>query len=139
MVPEPYQTALIFGLSGLACVIAGTWIVVNARRFRRRAVRVPGRIVELSSFSGGGSSTLYRPVVAFTTLDGTPVEAKSVFASFPPVGFVGEAVYVLYDPADPGKVRVDRLSGRGGLHGVLFAAFGLIFVAVGVLIAVLGG
>jgi len=138
-VPEPYQTALIFGLAGLAFVIAGTWIVVNARRFRRRAVRVPGRIVGLSMASGGGSSALYHPVVAFTTLDGTPVEAKSVFSSHPPVGSVGEAVYVLYDPADPRKARVDRLLGRGGLHGVLFAAFGLIFVAVGVLIAVAGG
>lgn len=135
MVPEPYQTALIFGLSGLACVIAGTWIVVNARRFRRRAVRVPGRIVELSSFSGGGSSTLYRPVVAFTTLDGTPVEAKSVFASFPPVGFVGEAVYVLYDPADPARARVDSLSGRGTLFGALFVAFGVVFTAMATLLS----
>jgi len=121
---------LAFYAVGLGVIVLGVVIMVNARRFRRRAVRVPGRIVAMRV-----RGSMYYPVVAFTTLDGRYVETGTNFGSSPPPGRVGDAVYVLYDPADPARARVDSLSGRGTLFGALFVAFGVVFTAMATLLS----
>lgn len=50
--------------------------------------------------------TEYQPVVRFVTPEGEKVEFRAQMSSSPPLYDVGEAVEVLYDPADPAKAKI---------------------------------
>lgn len=68
----------------------------------------------------------HAPVIQFTAADGSVVHFEGPPAKRPPV--VGTAVKVLYDPANPGKARLDNPAERWLFPAVVTPA-GLLLVA----------
>ncbi|WP_055478141.1 DUF3592 domain-containing protein [Sphaerimonospora mesophila] len=117
----------------MALLVCGAWIVINARRFRARAVRVPGVITGLVRSSDPDSPTC-RPVFRFTTLEGHEVEVTSGFGeAHPPQP--GDRVTILYNPRKPRKARIDTSGQTGSAMGWIVIGLGLLLVALGVLSA----
>ncbi|WP_169984426.1 DUF3592 domain-containing protein [Microbispora sp. H10836] len=104
--------------------LLGGGIVLQARRFRRRGRRAQGQIVRLRT-RRSHHTTMYYSTVRFTTEQGRQVEAEARFGSSPPPGRPGEHVPIVYDPARPGRVRVDSAWSDGTLHGGIFLAAGI--------------
>jgi hypothetical protein len=129
---------------GLVFLVIGAVLARTTRRFQRIAQRTKGRIVSLDTTRRGAtggwqvSSTGYYPTVRFTTAEGQEVTAQSHFGSNPPPGRVGETVGVLYDPADPKRVRVDTMLGRGGIIGPIFVGIGAVLIVAAVFVLVSG-
>ncbi|PSJ43305.1 DUF3592 domain-containing protein [Allosphingosinicella deserti] len=123
-------------------VVAGIFFAVWG--FRRRpidesfvksATRVSGVLTDVRWRSvgvGAESSFIGFPVVRFTTTEGEVAEVETNQGRSPAPGRMGQAVTILYDPADPTRVLVEDFFGQGriifgcmGAFGVLFALFGL--------------
>jgi hypothetical protein len=132
---------VLFSGIGILFLVVGVRGAASNRAFMRRAQRVQGQVVELrhrwSSSSDGGSSSSWHPVLAFTTADGRRVQAESPIGSSPAPTGQGDWVPVLYDPANPGDVRVDTGMGRGSFVWGLFSVIGAVFALIG--LAWLGG
>ena len=121
---------------GCVFVAIGWAFVSNASRFRRTAARADGTLVAVQAVTSSGtmmSGLQYRPTVEFRTADGAQVRATSPLATNPPPGRPGDRVRVLYDPADPQRVRLDTLLGRGGCLGWIFIVVGVVPLAIGVI------
>lgn len=121
---------LVLGL--LAVLLAGV-VAVKRLTFLAHARSAPGSVVEMVRMGSGRSSQqgsdAYAPRVRFV-VDAVEREFVSPFGSYPPAFAVGDAVRVLYDPADPGRAEVDRagqLWGPVAVSGVL----GLLLSALG--------
>ncbi len=88
--------AVIVALIGLGFLATGLCFHIAALRFRRRAIRVPAMVVAVHALPTGnftvstGSGPLYRPVLEFSTVEGTVVRAESKMGSNPPAGHVGD-------------------------------------------------
>jgi hypothetical protein len=132
------------GALALAFVAFGALVCVDAlralrriRRFRAVAESATGVVVDrrFASTARSDRRTWKAFAVArFTTADGQAIEATSQWGQLAPLG-IGDAVTVLYDPADPKVVAVaGRLPAElepalrlaGGLAAM---AFGLVSVA----------
>ncbi len=120
-------------LGGLGVIFAllGAGLLVNARDFRRRALRAQGNVVGLRRSSSSEGDVFYS-IVRFTTAYGQAVEAETRFASNPPPARPGQTVTVMYDPSDPHRMRIDTPLGRGSLLGGIFLGVGLVLLLVGV-------
>jgi hypothetical protein len=126
-----------FVLFGLAFVVIGAVVSVRGRAYRRRALTAPGVVTDLrarwtGSDAGGGpgGGTAYFPVLRFQLGDGRHAEVESFEGANPPKVRPGQPVTVLYDPADPGRAKVD--DGRRGSGAWVLVAAGLLFVTVGI-------
>lgn len=121
---------LVLGV--LSLLLAGV-IAVKRLAFLVHAQSVPGTVIEMVRMSSGrisqqgGDATA--PRVRFVV--GTEAhEFVSPTGSYPPAFAVGEAVRVLYDPADPDRAEVDNPGQVWGpvlgcgLLGVLLGALG---------------
>ena len=103
---------ILVGLVGLGLLAASLLMALQTSRFVSTATRQDGTVTRLNA---GGS----HPQISFATPDGTGV-------SYPQGGLiagmsVGQAVQVLYDPADPaGSARLDSF---GSLWGESLAVF----------------
>jgi hypothetical protein len=73
-------------------------------------------------------------IVAFSTAEGRPVEARCAFQMFTIRNETGDAVTVLYDPSDPQSVMIDNGLWNwdqplfGVLGGVLLLGLALVFL-----------
>ena len=76
-----------------------------------------------------GESRSSYPVVRFSLPDGRSVETEARHGSGP--GGEGDAVIVLYDPADPTDVRLGGFLGSGHMGGVVMIFIGVIFFFLG--------
>lgn len=115
-----------------ALLLAGTFVgYQKTSDFMDRANRAPGRVVDLiethSRDSEGSTSTLYKPVVAYTDAQGQTRQLTSSVASSPPGFDIGEAVEVLYIPGDERNAEINATSSlwlghliAGGLGSVFF-------------------
>jgi hypothetical protein len=116
---------LIFGLVGLIIRRAsrlrggtrtrGTIVGFDART--TGSMQIPGSEIGVTGMTGMGPGVVYRPTVQFRTAHGTNVT-------------------VLYDPANPQRVRVDTATGRGTCLEVAFMLFGGAFAALGIIILI---
>ncbi|MQA79796.1 MAG: DUF3592 domain-containing protein [Streptosporangiales bacterium] len=117
-------------------VVTGTGLVRQVAG-RRRAVRVPGVVVDVRTRDSGTARagrrpTTYAPVLAFRTTDGREVQTESRVASNPPVAEAGQRVRVAYDPRDPAEAYVDTARGAGVVAyaaGFAIALFVLVIAA----------
>lgn len=125
----------VFSTVGVGMLVGSFFVFSNTSSFIRRAVEAEGKVIDLersrsSSSSGSSSSTMYRPVVEFTTATGKRIEFISSVGSSPPSHRVGEAVTVLYNPADPQSARIKSFFQLW--FGFLIVSFlGLVFAAIG--------
>jgi hypothetical protein len=124
----------VFSAIGTGMLVASFFVFSNTTSFISRAVEADGRVTDLersrSSSSSGGSSTTYRPVVEFTTATGKHIEFVSSVGSSPPSYRVGEAVKVLYHPADPQRARIKSFFQLWFGFLIVFA-LGLVFATIG--------
>lgn len=133
-------------------VVVGVALVaftrINRRRraaFAARAQTAPGEVVDNVWRDVGRSAEvtlLAFPRLRYRLPDGTVVEELSFEGASPPVAREGSAVEVLYDPADPRRVRIaqDRSIHRAlptfiVVIGALFALLGAAMVAGAVALA----
>jgi hypothetical protein len=95
---------MLFAGVGIALLVAGGYWTVGVRQFLATAVEVPGRIVDVSSYTDDDGQRMHQAVIAFTAQDGSDHEfVSSASTSWSPK--VGSQVKVLYDPAAPGDAR----------------------------------
>jgi uncharacterized protein DUF3592 len=107
-------------------------------RYRRLAdsgIRTQAQVIKvrrtLSAGSDGvGGRYVYKPVVSFHTQDGQQVTAEPRTTSSMTPAQVGEQVSVLYDPADPHSILLERFEKKWMLS--LSMAVAAVFVIVGV-------
>jgi hypothetical protein len=100
-------------LFGLFFVFMGARRLVRERAFAARAAQAPGtvvgfntRVVGRSASDGASSGPLDFPVVRYAPLGGPEIEVESPVGSRPRVHREGQAVTVLYDPADPRRAQI---------------------------------
>jgi hypothetical protein len=114
----------VFGVIGLALVLAGGGFAWSTQQFLASATRAEGVVVAMV-----GSDTL-APVVEFTAPDGRVESFRSMVSSSPPDFSVGERVVVYFDPADPQNARIGAFFHLWFLP-IFLVGMGSIFGAVG--------
>jgi len=128
---------LIFGMIGLAALVAGTlWGLESYPVFRDNA-QTQGTVVELAVEKGGTASDfVHLPVVEFSTPDNAKVRFKAVAGSDGDPGYdVGTTVDVLYDPRNPANARLGSF-GQLWSASLMAGGFGLALVLMSILLFV---
>ena len=138
----------IFLVAGVGAVALGVFAIVLGRRKSAAAAHAratwtatTGRVVELQprdSRRGRRDPTSrpwLHPVVDFALPDGREVRVESLTGGIPAPAKVGEAVPVIYDPADPERMMVDQGMARPGTTGTGFVVLGVLMTVVGLMIA----
>ncbi|MER7282082.1 DUF3592 domain-containing protein [Dactylosporangium sp. NPDC000244] len=124
-------------LISLGAVVIGTIVTVSgikriksSRKFRARAVRVNGMVVD-NMWRQVDGSDVAMPVYDYHTREGHPMRATEQVGTNPPRYRPGTPVVVLYDPAEPYRAQLEGMAGATNvLHGV--------FVVIGPLVAIVG-
>ena len=120
----------VFFLVGLGMLGGAGYLVVDTRRDIAAGVSADGRVIDLIAERDSDGDDMYYPRVRFVTAAGEPVEFTGSVGSSPAAFDIGEAVAVLYDPADPGDARIDSFFQLW--FGPLILGFlGFIFTTVG--------
>ncbi|MEP6913364.1 MAG: DUF3592 domain-containing protein [bacterium] len=131
---------ILFGLIGLAVLIAGVIAAFKQSRKSARGAKATGTVVNLvSRVFNPGSAGVYCPVVEFTTATGQPVRFESQFGTMPASHHVGQTVAVRYEPAEPQKAEVDSATANWFVPGCTiamglgFLLMALVFLVIGIL------
>jgi len=114
---------------GVTFVLVGARTLRSARQF---ALRAPATVTDLRFHQTvrGESGGSWFPVVRFATADGRHIDTETMFGRTPPPARRGDAVVVLYDPADPTRATLER-GGTGNLLGVIFIVLGSVLAVLG--------
>lgn len=131
----------VFGVVGAGLLVGALFAVQNTRSFLGEAVSGDGTVMDLvesRSSSDTGDRYSYAPVVRFVTDRGETVTFTSSVSSNPPSYHVGEAVDVLYSPAEPQRARIHDWFSLWGLASIL-GVMGTVFSTVGIGLVVAGG
>jgi len=129
---------LLFGLIGLAVLVAGVVAAVKQSRKSASGKKATGTVVNLvTRVFNAGSAGVYCPVVDFTSATGHPVRFESQFGTMPASHHVGQTVAVRYDPADPQKAEVDSATANWFVPGCTIA-MGLGFLLMALVFLVIG-
>ena len=130
----------VFAALGAVFVLLGVRITRASRSFERRAVRAPGHVTDVrwEAVGPAGSKTMTGfPVLRFALPDGRVVETVANSGSTRDVMKEGQAVDVLYDPADPSDARLHGSAGAG-VVGTVFTVVGAVFVLLGLALLAAG-
>lgn len=126
---EPYLRYL-FPTIGIIILIVEIIILMQRRSFRKRAVRVQGRVVDIVL-----SGQYYYPVIEFQTKEGHTYRLTSNVGSYPSYRRKGDRLTVYYDPKNP-----EHFINETGCAGFLFFAIAsiisLVFIAIGIVLNV---
>lgn len=118
---------LVAGVAFLLAIVFLTNAVYFYRKDRRERAAwasAGGVVVELHERAPSArEATVFNPIVRYTTSKGAVVRFEDRVGHRPPRHAVGQAVRVLYDPADPQSARIDTGSAWGIAAPAL--AFGL--------------
>lgn len=119
----------------LFCIGAG--LLVVAARFGNAdsdivaaGGRADGVVVDVVGQRGSRGKITFRPIVAFTDQTGQRRTFASNVSSSPPAYERGEAVSVVYDPANPGDAKIDSFMERY-FGTLMFGIMGTIFTLIG--------
>jgi hypothetical protein len=115
-----------------AAVLMGLGVreFATTQRFLAKASTADGVVVRVDKVRDE-KGTVYYPVVRFVTASGQVVEYTDNVGQKPPAYRVGDAVRVLYDPANPQKARLDTWSSRWFLATILTILGMFILLVVG--------
>jgi Protein of unknown function (DUF3592) len=117
-------TGAVFAGIGVLLVGAGIVVARANRGFDRRALRAPGHVtgVRWEPVGPAGDRMITGfPELRFTLPDGREVETVARSGTTFEAMKEGEAVTVLYDPADPRQARVDSRTAAAGSTAVAVA------------------
>lgn len=120
-----------FGVIALSLAAAGAATWVSTAVSASRSTRVEGHVARLLHQAGTKDTDpgTYSPLVSFTLPGGQIIEFTTGMRSYPPAWKEGEAVGVLYDPANPQAAKLDSLFSLWLLpmvFAILTAVFGLV-------------
>lgn len=129
---------VMFGsiFAGVGSIFAVTGIIMglNTRSFVSTAIPTQGVVIDVvkrsSTDSKGRSSSVYYPVVKFTTPSGEPTVFESNLGTYPPQFRKGNEVELLYNPQQPDSVMINSWMDLWFLP-VMFTSLGSIFVLIG--------
>lgn len=116
----PTWAAVLMAAIGLAFLAGGGWFLAESYGFSSRAERTEGEVVEVRPTS----NTKFVAVLAYEDADGTARQGETHVAASHYDYKVGATVTILYDPAEPGTVRVEEWVLAWAIPG-LFAGTGL--------------
>jgi hypothetical protein len=123
---------VIFGLLGIGMLVGGIFWGLRTREFIARAERADGRVIEMVAKRDSDGDRTYSPTVQFMAKDGTQTTFTSSVSSNPPSHREGDAVKVLYDPANPRDAKIESFTELwfgplllGGVMGVIFTLVGV--------------
>ena len=126
-----YFYALFIGLGLLFTAIGIGW-TVKTRQFVASAVHVKGTLVEYAQHEDSDSgSTMYAPVVEFTTQDGQPIRFTSSTSSSMRSWDVGQQINMLYDPQKPEHAEIASIFDLW-FGPAIFLFIGIVFTAIGI-------
>jgi hypothetical protein len=127
----------IFGFLGAGAAAGAGVAAAHMATFRANANQAVAEVVALdtreSRDSHGHYSTVYYPVVSFTTDAGIKVRKAASTGSTPPAFASGDHVRVFYAPSDPQKFYLDTFFDLWGVS-VILGMVGFSFAGVGALI-----
>ncbi len=108
----------------------------DGRAFTRSAVRASGTVTRLrTQWSrdrfGGPPRHLFFPTVRYTTHEGGEFEAEPLVGTSVSPPREDEPVIVLYDPADPARMQLERNRGTTTFLGVLALLGSVMFLSIG--------
>lgn len=103
---------LLFVFGGIAVIMLLVAAVSSHDAFVRSNIeeRAPALVVDTVEQAGDEDTVFSYPVVAFTDRDGQSHTVQVPEGSSPPEWSAGDAVTVLYDPANPQSARIDSWS-----------------------------
>jgi hypothetical protein len=122
---------------GVCLILAGIVLLVRARLFRARAVRVSGRITKVDLLPVENANDIREATVEFVTEDGREITTKGGDIGAQRLR-EGSPVKVLYHPKKPTVAFIEGTSMRGGWVGGVFICFGLCFTLAFVLSLLVG-
>lgn len=111
-----------FWPAGLFFVVLGVFLLIRARLWRARAVRVPGRISGVRGTEGQNGIN-YMVNYRFTTKEGNKIKCSAGAGSSTDLR-EGAQVEVLYDPRKPTSSYIDVKGMRGGWAGWVLVGIG---------------
>ncbi len=112
--------------SGLVFVAVGACLFRRELRLKRSGERVPGIVTAVHESALDTSETL----VKFRTRAGQEMEVESHLSDGRQLP-AGSEVTVIYDPANPENMTLERDAGRVMLGGLISVVVGLVLIAVG--------
>lgn len=118
----------LFPFIGIIILIVEFVIIVQRRSFRKRAVRVQGRVVDVVN-SGG----YYHPVIEFQTKEGETYRITSDVGSYPPYRRKGDIVAVYYDPKNP-EHFINDIGCAGFIFIFILTLISLVFITLGIIL-----
>ncbi len=98
----------ILVVAAVLLVAGGAYVGHNLAQLESSGSRAQGKVARLDSVSQTHGGYTYYAVVDFTRGDGAQQEFRDSTGSSSPLEERGEAVGVLYDPADPAHAIIDR-------------------------------
>jgi len=126
----PVGVAGLFAVVGLALLGGGIYNGLETRHDIAVGVTAGGTVTDLVAGSDSDGDTVYYPHVRFVTESGDAIEFTSSIGASPPDFDVGETVSVLYDPALPGKARIDSFF-QLWFSTLILGGMGAVFAAIG--------
>jgi hypothetical protein len=124
---------LCFGISALGLIGSAVWTYFKQQQTLESRVATTGIVVELTTQVTQRSS-IFCPVVEFTTVTGEKIRFTSTFGSRPAGHKVGQSVNVRYEAADPQKAEIESPMNRWlvplilGFMGVIASCMGAVFL-----------
>lgn len=126
--------SVIFFCVGCIALFIGLFSIVSTKDFLKKATSVDGVVIEMIRIRDDEGDYLYKPVVAFTTLQGEEIKLISSVASSPPRYSEGETVQVLYLQSKPQKAK---LAGSLWLDSFILLILGSAFTFVGSIMGII--
>jgi len=97
-------TLAIFFASGLFLIFIGLRQILRARHAARTFSRATGTVVEYRVSTDMEHSTLYHPIVEFSTSDGRQFRVECLWSK-EIVNPIGSSIILVYDPREPEKAE----------------------------------
>ncbi len=124
--------ALLALLMGIGLFGAGAWNLKSNYDFAHHAVAAVGTVISVDSFRDSKNTEKFRPTFSLIDPSGAQITTRtSLYA--PGYDYaVGEQVDILYNPDDPGEMRIDSWLYQWGVWIVMLivGTSGLVFSVV---------
>ncbi len=116
-------------VTGLICLAAAAAVSYYERGRRLLKGSANGRVVDLILIEGDGPyRNRYYPVVEYYA-EGRLYKKRMNQGAYPSRWEIGQKIPVVYDPADPARMRVDERGMIRYLPGALYAAGGILLIS----------
>jgi hypothetical protein len=121
----------IFAGIGSIFLIVGIIITLNTRSFVAKSVTTQGTVIDLIRRTSGSSrSSVYYPMIQFTTSSGDRIIFEANSGSSQPAFKKDQQVEVLYNPQQPNSAVINSWA-ELWLLPVICTAMGSLFVLIG--------